>query len=55
MTENDSGFVGSIPEIYDTYLVPLMFEAYANDLTERTAALSPKGAASRMPPEWPDL
>ena len=42
MTENDSGFVGSIPEIYDTYLVPLIFEAYANDLAERTAALSPK-------------
>ena len=42
MTENDSRFVGSIPEIYDTYLVPLIFEAYANDLAERTAALSPK-------------
>ena len=41
MTQNDSGFVGSIPEIYDTYLVPLIFEAYANDLAERTAALAP--------------
>ena len=42
MTENDSGFVGSIPEIYDTYLVPLIFEAYANDLAERIAALAPQ-------------
>ena len=42
MTENHSGFAGSIPKIYDTYLVPLIFEAYANDLAERTAALSPK-------------
>jgi len=42
MTENDIGFAGSIPEIYDTFLVPLIFEAYANDLAERTAALSPK-------------
>jgi len=41
MTQNDSGFVGSIPEIYDTYLVPLIFEVYANDLAERTAALAP--------------
>ncbi|MCH2519038.1 MAG: class I SAM-dependent methyltransferase [Dehalococcoidia bacterium] len=42
MTDSDSGFVGSIPEIYDTYLVPLIFEAYANDLAERAAALAPK-------------
>jgi len=42
MTQSDSGFVGSIPEIYDTYLVPLIFEAYANDLAERTAVLAPK-------------
>ncbi len=42
MTDSDSGFVGSIPEIYDTYLVPLIFEVYANDLAERAAALAPK-------------
>jgi ubiquinone/menaquinone biosynthesis C-methylase UbiE len=40
--ENDKVFAGSIPELYDTYLVPLIFEAYANDLAERTAALAPK-------------
>ncbi len=42
MTESDKAFVGSIPELYDTYLVPLIFEAYADDLAERSAALAPK-------------
>jgi len=41
MSESDKVFVGSIPEIYDTYLVPLIFEAFANDLAERVAALDP--------------
>ena len=42
MTASDKAFGGSIPEFYDTYLVPLIFEAYASDLVERTAALAPK-------------
>lgn len=42
MTKNDKVFSGSIPELYDTYLVPLIFEAYANDLAERASALAPK-------------
>lgn len=42
MTESDKEFKGSLPEIYDTYLVPLIFEVYANDLARRTAALSPR-------------
>jgi ubiquinone/menaquinone biosynthesis C-methylase UbiE len=42
MTESDKVFSGSIPEFYDTYLVPLIFEAYANDLAERVAAFAPK-------------
>ena len=42
MTESDKVFAGSIPELYDTYLVPLIFELYANDLAERAAALAPK-------------
>jgi len=41
MTENDKVFAGSIPEFYDTYLVPLIFEAFAADLGERIAARSP--------------
>ena len=30
-------FAGSIPEIYDKYLVPLIFEPYASDLAQRLA------------------
>jgi len=32
-------FAGSIPEIYDKYLVPLIFEPYALDLSHRLASL----------------
>ena len=38
---NDTVFAGSIPELYDTYLVPLIFEPYAGDLARRAAALAP--------------
>ena len=41
MAEGDNVFAGSIPEIYDTCLVPLLFETYATDLVERTSALAP--------------
>lgn len=37
----DSAFAGSIPEIYDTYLVPLIFEGYAADLAQRVASARP--------------
>jgi SAM-dependent methyltransferase len=36
----DSGFAGSIPQLYDTYLVPLIFEPYAADLAQRLRARS---------------
>ncbi len=39
--ESDRLFTGSIAEVYDTYLVPLIFEQYASDLAGRTAALVP--------------
>lgn len=32
---SDKNFSGSIPEFYDTYLVPLIFEPYAQDLAQR--------------------
>lgn len=35
----DAAFAGSIPEIYDRYLVPLIFEPYAIDLAQRLAKL----------------
>jgi ubiquinone/menaquinone biosynthesis C-methylase UbiE len=37
----DSTFAGSIPEIYDRYLVPLIFEPYALDLARRLSAFGP--------------
>lgn len=41
MLETDKVFAGSIPENYDRYMVPLIFEAYAADMARRAAALSP--------------
>ena len=38
---SDAVFAGSIPELYDTQLVPLIFEPYAADLARRIAALAP--------------
>jgi ubiquinone/menaquinone biosynthesis C-methylase UbiE len=42
MSAGDKVFAGSIPENYDRYLVPLIFESYARDISRRAAALSPK-------------
>lgn len=40
MSDIDKEFTGSIPEFYDTYLVPLIFNSYANDLAERVVDLA---------------
>lgn len=42
MSGMDASFQGSIPELYDDYLVPLIFESYALDLARRTRALAPR-------------
>jgi ubiquinone/menaquinone biosynthesis C-methylase UbiE len=42
MLEADKLFAGSIPENYDRYMVPLIFQPYAADIARRVAALSPK-------------
>ena len=41
MLDTDKLFAGSIPENYDRYMVPLIFEPYAVDLAARAVALSP--------------
>lgn len=41
MLEADKVFTGSIPENYDRYMVPLIFEPFAADLARRAASLSP--------------
>ena len=41
MSVTDKVFAGSIPEFYDTCMVPLIFEGYAADLARRVAATDP--------------
>jgi ubiquinone/menaquinone biosynthesis C-methylase UbiE len=41
MLEADKVFAGSVPENYDRYMVPLIFEPYAADLAQRAASFSP--------------
>jgi SAM-dependent methyltransferase len=42
MATTDKLFAGKIPEIYDRFLVPLIFESYAGDLAERVAKVKPR-------------
>ena len=42
MSETDKVFAGSIPEIYDAFLVPLIFEGFADDLAQRIASATPQ-------------
>ncbi|MCL6699746.1 methyltransferase domain-containing protein [Sphingomonas sp. NSE70-1] len=42
MTATDTVFAGSIPAIYDQYMVPLMFAPYAKLVAERAAEHRPK-------------
>jgi SAM-dependent methyltransferase len=39
---SDSAFSGSIPQIYERYLVPLLFEPYAVDVAARVATRQPQ-------------
>ena len=41
MTSKDAAFTGSVPAIYEKYLVPLIFEYYAADLARRVTASRP--------------
>lgn len=42
MAADDKVFAGSIPELYDRFMVPLIFEPYARDLAERIARAEPR-------------
>ena len=42
MAADDKVFAGSIPEIYDRLMVPLIFEPYALDLAERVSEAAPQ-------------
>ena len=37
----DRAFAGSIPQLYERHMVPLIFDPYARDLTHRVASLAP--------------
>ena len=41
MLETDKVFAGSVPENYDRYMVPLIFEPYAAEIAQRAASMSP--------------
>jgi ubiquinone/menaquinone biosynthesis C-methylase UbiE len=41
MLETDKVFAGSVPENYERYMVPLIFEPFAADLSQRAASFSP--------------
>jgi len=41
-SQSDVRFTGSIPELYEQFLVPLIFQPYADDLAQRVAALTPE-------------
>ena len=40
-SDRDVIFTGSIPKLYETYLVPLIFESYAEEMARRIAPRSP--------------
>jgi ubiquinone/menaquinone biosynthesis C-methylase UbiE len=42
MGADDKVFAGSIPEMYDRLMVPLIFEPYAQDLARRVARMQPR-------------
>jgi SAM-dependent methyltransferase len=39
--DTDKVFAGTIPKLYETYMVPLIFEPYATDLAARLASRTP--------------
>jgi SAM-dependent methyltransferase len=42
MTDDDTRFAGSIPALYERYLVPMIFAPYAADLVRRVAERKPR-------------
>jgi len=42
MVASDTAFTGSIPQLYDRFMVPMLFEPYARDLARRILRLGPR-------------
>jgi SAM-dependent methyltransferase len=41
LSSTDKAFVGSIPKVYESHLVPLLFQSYADDLARRVSEREP--------------
>lgn len=41
MSQSDKVFTGSIPDLYDRYLGPMLFAPFADDLAARVKTLHP--------------
>ncbi|MEO6300463.1 MAG: methyltransferase domain-containing protein [Paracoccaceae bacterium] len=41
MAQTDLSFVGQVPEVYDRFMVPMLFQPYAEDMAARVALLKP--------------
>lgn len=41
MATSDTVFAGAIPQLYDTWMVPMVFEAYASDVAALVAGFAP--------------
>ena len=48
MAETNISFSGSIPQLYDRYLGPVLFEPYAADLARRVATVHATGPVLEM-------
>jgi hypothetical protein len=46
-SSSDTKFAGSIPALYDAYVVPMLFEPYAADLVNRVRAGTAEAALAR--------
>ena len=44
-TRTDTLFAGAVPQLYETLMVPLIFEPYAVDLADRLARRAPRARA----------
>lgn len=48
MARHDAAFAGSIPQLYDRYLGPLLFQPYADELARRAAERATDAAAAAL-------
>jgi SAM-dependent methyltransferase len=42
VSDSDRVFAGSVPQLYERYMVPLIFQPYANDMGRAVAACQPR-------------